>query len=178
MTAMQRPMPSTAVTRIPARLVGGFFRVVQGTLALLLVCTVCLSLANVVSRYGVSQTITWADEVQIYLLVWMTFLGAAASSWHNRHLRMDVVLGMLPMRMQRSVRRLEQAVILVVCGFATWHSATYVRQIFLLGQTSDLAGIPMWLPHAAVPIGMALVAAVALLKLTGIAGDEPGERRI
>jgi hypothetical protein len=41
--------------------------------------------------------------------------------------------------------------------------------MFVLGATSDMAGIPMWLPHSAVTIGLVGIAAVALWRLVRLA---------
>ncbi len=50
--------------------------------ALLAVCVTLLILLNVATR-NMGQALFWVDELAIYAMVWMTFLGASAAL-HNR----------------------------------------------------------------------------------------------
>ena len=36
------------------------------------------------------------DEVEIYILIWIAFLGAALVTWRGTHLRMDVLIAACP----------------------------------------------------------------------------------
>ena len=140
-------------------------KAIERLLALAFVFAVCLNFANVIGRYVVGRSITGADEVQIYIMVWMAFLGAAVVSWRRNHLRMDVLVRFLPEAIRRGLRFLEIALILVLAGFTVVHSARYAWQMASLGRTSDVGGIPMWIPHSAVVLGFALIAVVAAFDL-------------
>jgi TRAP-type C4-dicarboxylate transport system permease small subunit len=65
-------------------------RVIEVTLALAFIFAVLLNFANVVGRYLLGLSLLGADEVQIFIMVAMTFLGAAVVTRRNLHLRMDV----------------------------------------------------------------------------------------
>lgn len=56
-------------------------RAVERTLAVAFVFAVCLNFANVIGRYAIGRSILGADEVQIYIMVCMAFLGAVVVSW-------------------------------------------------------------------------------------------------
>jgi TRAP-type C4-dicarboxylate transport system permease small subunit len=53
----------------------------------------------------------------------------------------------------------------VLAGFVLTQSYFYARQMWRIGRTSDMAGIPMWIPHATVALGFALILVVALCGL-------------
>lgn len=129
-------------------------------LALLLIAMIVLNFVNVVCRYGFGFSIQGADEVQVFGLVWLTFLGAVVVSWRNQHLRMDVVLVTLPSLVQRVVRLLETFCFMIVGTFIAVHSFSYTSRMFQLGSASDMAGVPTWIPHSAVVIGFALMVLV------------------
>jgi TRAP-type transport system small permease protein len=139
-----------------------FIKAIEQALALAFIFAVCLNFVNVVGRYGLGRTLLWADEVQIYIMVWMAFLGAVVASWRNIHLRMDVLVRRLPGRLQSVLAAFEMLFILVLVGFVMWHSWDYLRRIFMLEQKSDVAGIPMAIPHSALVLGFALIALVTV----------------
>jgi TRAP-type C4-dicarboxylate transport system permease small subunit len=137
---------------------------IERTLALAFIFAVCLNFANVIGRYGVGRSISGADEVQVYIMVWMAFLGAAVVAWRREHLRMDVLVRFLPQTAQKALRVIEVVLVLALAGFAVAQSARYTWQMASLGVTSDVGGIPMWLPHSAVLVGFALIAVVSFLE--------------
>ncbi|MSQ70644.1 MAG: TRAP transporter small permease [Betaproteobacteria bacterium] len=137
-------------------------RAIERTLALAFVFAVCLSFANVIGRYVLGISIIWADEAQIYIMVWMAFLGAVVVTWRQMHLRMDVLLQYLPERARAVLRIVELSTLLVLSGFVLLQSSRYVGQMMTLDRKSDTAGIPMWIPHSAVAVGFGLVALIAL----------------
>jgi TRAP-type C4-dicarboxylate transport system permease small subunit len=140
------------------RLMNGIERV----LALAFIAAVCLNFANVVGRYGFGRSIAAADEIQIYIMVFMAFLGAAVVSWRRQHLRMDVLVRFLPGAVRRGLGFLELALVIGVAGFALVQSWRYSAQMFALGRTSDVGGIPMWIPHGAVTLGFFLLLVASL----------------
>jgi TRAP-type transport system small permease protein len=131
-------------------------------LALAFIFAVCLNFANVVGRYGFGRSIDGADELQVYIMVWMAFAGAAVVSWRRSHLRMDVLVRFLPSRIQVFLRVFEAILLMAMAGFALWQSWSYTAQMLALGRKSDVAAIPMWIPHSAVVVGFGLMALIAV----------------
>jgi TRAP-type C4-dicarboxylate transport system permease small subunit len=137
---------------------------IERILALAFIGAVCLNFANVVGRYGLGRSIAGADEVQIYIMVFMAFLGAAIVSWRRQHLRMDVLVRFLPHRARTALRFIEIALIVILGSFVVVQSWRYAAQMFAIGRTSDVGDIPMWIPHGAVTLGFALMLVSALRK--------------
>jgi TRAP-type C4-dicarboxylate transport system permease small subunit len=155
-----------------AKLPGRVFDWLQTLLAVALVASVVLNFAAVLGRYAFGFAFVGADELQIFLMVWIAFLGAAIVTWREQHLRMDVLFGFLPRRVRAAVRRVEAAFLFVLACVVVWESADYVRQMIAIGRVSDAAGIPIALPHAAVTVGFALIALIAGARLGRRAPDE------
>lgn len=149
------------IDRIVDRAAGAIVTV----LGLVFIGAVCLNFANVVGRYAFGRAIFGADEVQTYVMVWMAFVGAAAVTWRNAHLRMDVLVANLPARVQAALRVLELVAMIATAGFVVVQSWRYVGQMAVMGRRSDAAEIPMAVPHAAVAVGFGLVALIALWRL-------------
>jgi len=144
------------------RLFARLTRALELLLALAFIVAVLLNFANVVGRYLLGWTILGSDEVQIFIMVGMTFLGAVVVTWREQHLRMDVIARLCPEPVQTLLRWADLALMALLCGFVFFESATYAYQMFRLGRLSDSADVPMWIPHGAVALGFGLITAIAL----------------
>ena len=140
----------------------------ERALAYAFIAAVALNFINVVGRYVFGDTILSADELQIFIMVCMTFLGAAVVAWRNRHLRMDVIVNALPPPARKLIRIAELAVIVTLAGFVLWNSTYYAKQMFDIGRVSDMARVPMWIPHGVVAVGFGLMGFIAALRLLEI----------
>jgi len=152
------------VSRILDRLTWGIERV----LAYAFIAAVALNFINVVGRYGFGTTLLSADELQIFIMVFMTFLGASVVAWRNQQLRMDVLVNALPVPIRRLIKIAELTVIVILATFVLWNSTYYAEQMFNIGRVSDMAQVPMWIPHGAVAVGFGLMALIACVRLAQI----------
>jgi TRAP-type C4-dicarboxylate transport system permease small subunit len=136
-------------------------RVIELVLAFAFMIAVLLNFTNVVGRYVFGVALLGSDEVQVFIMVAMTFLGAAVVTRRNAHLRMDVLLRFMPEQMRYLLRIAEQVLLVVLAGFVLSQSYVYAGRMLSIGRTSDMAGVPMWIPHGAVALGFALILLIA-----------------
>ena len=122
-------------------------RVIELVLAVAFILAVLLNFTNVVGRYLFGLSFLGADEVEVFVMVAMTFLGAVVVTRRNEHLRMDVLVQFMPAWLQLALRILEQIVLIVLAGLVVSESFYYARQMLRIGRTSDMSGTPMWIPH-------------------------------
>ena len=146
---------------------------IELVLALAFILAVLLNFTNVVGRYLFGISLLGSDELQVFIIVGVTFLGAAVVTRRNQHLRMDVLVQFMPEPLRLALRAIEQLLLIVLAGFVISQSFFYARQMLRIGRTSDMAGVPMWIPHGAVVLGFALVLIVALWRLIGMARRSP-----
>jgi TRAP-type C4-dicarboxylate transport system permease small subunit len=156
------------IIAVVSRAVDRLMWVIERTLAYAFIVAVGLNFFNVVGRYGFGITILSADELQVFIMVFMAFLGAAVVAWRGQHLRMDVLVNALPAPLRLLLRIVELAVIAVLASFVLWNSTYYANQMFNFGRVSDMGRVPMWIPHGAVAAGFGLIAFVACLRLVQI----------
>ena len=135
---------------------------------------VMLNFANVVGRYVFTEAILGADEIQVFVMIWMTFVGAIVVTWRNQHLRMDVLFCSLPKPVQKSLRLFELVLLAVLAGFVVFQSVRYVGLMIRVGRTSEAASVPMAIPHAAILIGFAAMGLLSLLRLWLTLGRKKG----
>lgn len=138
--------------------------IVERVLALAMMGAILLDFVNVIGRYSGGFSLIGVDELEIYVLIFIAFLGAAAITWRRQHLRMDVIIGACPLYVQRAVAFIEMIVMLAVVGFLCVQSFAYVTKVWSLGAVSDIARVPMWIPHSAVCVSFFLMAIIVLVR--------------
>jgi TRAP-type C4-dicarboxylate transport system permease small subunit len=141
-------------------------------LASAMLALVGVNFANVVARYLFASPLVAADEALTFTMVWGVFLGAGLVSLRGGHLAMDLLVVALPPRPRALLNAAGAALLVVVLGFVGLQSAEFIDTIAMVGLASMAAGIPMWVPHLAIPIGFGLMIAGALLRL--LSSDETG----
>jgi TRAP-type C4-dicarboxylate transport system permease small subunit len=130
-----------------------------------LIVAVLYNFVNVVGRYVFGQTFVSADEVQVYIMVYIAFLGAAVATWRRMHLRMDVLVQRLPRALKAALGIVELALVVVLAAFVLYVASGYVKQMAGLDARSQNAGIPMWIPHSAILLGFGLIAVLSVLQI-------------
>jgi TRAP-type C4-dicarboxylate transport system permease small subunit len=149
-------------------------RVIELVLAIAFILAVVLNFTNVVGRYVFGVALLGSDEVQVFVMVAMTFLGAAVVTRRNQHLRMDVLVRYMPERVRWLLRIAEQVLLIVLAVFVLSQSWFYAGQMLRIGRSSDMAGVPMWIPHSFVALGFALMLLIACWRLVSVAARRNG----
>lgn len=135
---------------------------------------VAINFANVVGRYLFGWSLIGGDEAQIFIMVWMAFVGAVVVTWREQHLRMDVLLRMAPEWVRTLARVSELLLLAVLAGFVAVQAWRYVTQMLAIDRRSEALGLPMAVPHAALLAGFAAIALVAVWKLVALSRGERG----
>lgn len=69
---------------------------------------------NVILRYFFHSGLTWSEELARYQFVWVVFLGAILAYKDKGHLAVDLLVGVVPKRLQKVLFLLSNAVIIAV----------------------------------------------------------------
>jgi len=101
--------------------------------------------------------ITWAQELCIYLFIWMAKFGAAYGVRTGIHVGVDVIIN----RLSAAKRRFWVVFGLGAGAFFTATvavlGAMFVWRIYGTGQVSPDLELPMWIVYLAVPLGSGLM---------------------
>ena len=92
--------------------------------AMLIICS-----CNVFCRYALRNAISWADEVEVCLLAWTTFVGSAAAYKRNLHYGMDFVVNHVPRRARRILRLVITALIFATSAFLAYESFLFTLNV-------------------------------------------------
>ena len=66
--------------------------------------------AQVIARYVFNSGLAWSDEISRFMMMWGTFLGAAALIRLNEHITVDVFMSMMPRKIQTATGILTQLI--------------------------------------------------------------------
>jgi TRAP-type C4-dicarboxylate transport system permease small subunit len=136
--------------------------------ALLLVASVGLNFANIIGRYFFSVSISWAEEIMLFLMCGCVFFGCAPVSWANRHIRMDILVNMLPAPARKFCELLAELTFIATACLIVVFSAPVIADLAAFDERSQAANFPLVIPQAMIPIGLSLMAVlVAIRVLTG-----------
>ena len=159
-------------TAAPRALVGALVAFIQALTAVLLLVAVAINFANIVGRYAFMRPIASAEEVMLFLLVGIVFLGNSVVGFEGKQLRMDVVLQVLPARLRRALEVLADLTMIAVCVTLIVLGWPAIEMLAAFDQRSQAADIPLVIPQALVPIGLGLNAFLVGARL--VLGRTPG----
>ncbi len=131
----------------------------------LMLAGVAISFSNVVARYLFGHAIFWAEEVLVFVAIWGVFIGMAAAAYERAHLNMDLFSNNISGRAKLALNAAMVATLLACCGFMLVQSWKVVSLFYQSGVVSVSAGVPKWIPHAALPVGFALTMVAVLLRI-------------
>ncbi len=94
------------------RLSAAWARVELWCAAGLAVCVTLLILLNVVTRTA-GNALFWVDELAIYAMVWMTFLGSSAALHHRNSVSITLVVDLVPPRIRAIIGKVVDLVVFV-----------------------------------------------------------------
>ncbi len=144
-----------------------------------LVAICVLVLGQVLGRF-VGLTIPSANEMAGYLVLASTFLALAPTFMHGGHIRVQLLLERLPMRLQTLFEYTSLLLAIALVGFAAWWCVELVRESLEFGDVSPgRLAIPLAIPQAGMVLGIVgfLVALLDCL-VALIRGEElPYDRR-
>jgi TRAP-type C4-dicarboxylate transport system permease small subunit len=136
----------------------------------LLVASVLLNFANVIGRYFFNASIFWAEEIMLFLMVGCVFLGNGVVAWSGRQLRMDVIVAMMPVQVQKALALLSELVFIAAAVAVVAFGWPVIRDLYNFDQRSQSADIPMVIPQVMIPIGLSIMALLVVVRLF-IGGD-------
>ena len=155
--------------------VRGLVAILRGVAAALLILSVALNFANVVGRYCFGFSIYWAEEVMLFLMVGCVFLGNGVVAWSGRQIRMDVIVSMMPAKVQEALNLFSELLFIVTASMIVVFAWPVIRDLWAFDQRSQSAEAPMVIPQSLVPIGLSIMVLLVVVRL--ITGGDPETSR-
>lgn len=123
---------------------------IKHILNILLFIMVIVVFAQVVIRYALNNPLAWSEEIARYILVWLTFLGAAYAMSKQAHVGVEVFVKLFPVKIQKGV--LVLATFVSLFFFAIMIYQGYLFALRTMTQTSPVLHFPMGGVYSVIPL--------------------------
>src|ERR1044071_7628198 len=131
--------------------------------ALLVAAEVVILFAGVVARYGRHRPLIWSDELASILFLWLAMLGAAVAFRRAEHMRMTAVVASAKPAMRAYLDLVATVAALAFLILIAWPAYEYAyEESYITTPALQISNI--W-RAAALPVGIALMALFAFLRL-------------
>ncbi len=147
----------------------GLDRLVAFAVVALLVVMTIVTSAGVFWRYVMNDSLGWAEELGCYMLVWVSFLGAALATYRGTHIGIDVVYDRLPRWAKRLLNILVNLAIVVFMGAIFLSSLKILPVVHT--RISPTLFVSMDIPYLVLPISAVIIIFQTLVRML----PEPGE---
>lgn len=162
---------------------GLWARIVRGLEWLTIGLFVALTLDvlwGVVSRYVLGSQSRWTEELAVYLLVWVSLLGAALVFRDRGHLGVDYFVGKLDPAARRLSALIAEGAVMVFAGFVLiFGGGMMVTETLRSGQVTAAMGWPVGYLYMVVPLSGLFVLAFSIEHLltgkTTVSPDDESE---
>lgn len=134
-----------AHTRVPVKIEEAL-----GAAAMALI--VLISFGNVVVRYLTNVSFAFTEEFSIFLLVFMTFVGASAAFATNEHIRITFFLERMGPRTRLAAEAATLAATTAMFALIVYYGGQVTFDEWYWGETSPGLGYPAWIYTVWLPL--------------------------
>lgn len=134
--------------------------------SLLLAAIVLLIFGNVFMRYVMNASLSWGEELTLWMFVWFVWLGVSYAFHTGDHVRITAFRDLLS---DRSRLIVDAVIAILVLGFLvvlTVECIKLIRMPFVASQTSVVLDLPIPILYASAPVGAGLSAIRVIQHLT------------
>ena len=133
---------------ILCRFIARGLEVVVGGLFIAIAAT---ALAQVFTRYVLSNSLTWTHELDILLMIWAVWLGAAIGIHRKAHLRISILSDRLSERTQKIILFVLDVLTLVFLVILGWKGIAVIESVE--GTVLTSMDLPRGFVVSAAPVG-------------------------
>lgn len=124
--------------------------------ASLLAFIVLLISFNVVMRYIFNASLSWGEELTLWVFVWFIWLAVSYGFKKREHIRIMILRGLLPERQQLYLDLIVDLLILAFMAVLIAECVQLLQLPFVAKQKSVVLQLPIPILYASAPIGATL----------------------
>jgi len=121
---------------------------------------------ELISRDVFGYSFIWSEELSRYLLICLTYFGAAGAAREGLHIRVEFILDRLKKRTRTVIEIITHILCSCFCGVMVLLGFRLVRDSYNLGMMSadSTLALPIWVFQAVVPVGFFLMTIRLMIK--------------
>ena len=126
---------------------------------------------GVLTRYVTARPAVWTTELSGMLFTWVVYIGAMTAHQEGRHIRVTLLVDLLPRPARLAVLKLAEVLVLAFLVYAAWLSFVMMQK----GATrpSPVLDIPFSWVYLATLIAFAGISLTSALRLLGLMDPPP-----
>ncbi|MPT39246.1 MAG: TRAP transporter large permease subunit [Achromobacter sp.] len=156
-------LPAHPLRRAAGALDGLLGCVVEHAAAAIVLVEIAVLFAGVVARYAFHSPLVWSDELASILFLWLSMLGAVVALRRGEHMRMTALVNNVSPARRAQLETAALAASLAFLALILLPAVEYAHEEhFIITPALELSNA--W-RASAIPVGMGLMAVVALLRL-------------
>lgn len=140
-----------------------------------IVCTlsmiIILVFADVIARFAFSTSIAVANELARFCFVYMIYFGVSYAIRAKRHMRVTLLLDMMPVAAQKWVFALAETVFLIYSVAVCWLGIVITQQAFERGKILSSTEWPLGVLYGAIIVSGGISALRLIASIKGILFD-------
>lgn len=133
---------------------------------ILMAAMVIIVTFSVAFRYFFNSPITWAGEVSIFLLIWVTFLGGSWGLKYNSQASITFLMDKVTGNQKKILMIIHLFSMILFLGVILFYTYKWIFLPSVHIQKSSSLLLPMWIPYSAVPIGLTFAAIHLIARLS------------
>lgn len=126
-------------------------------ISFLIAAATLVTFIAVVMRYTTGDGISWAQELTIYMFIWMAKFGAAYGVRTGIHIGVDFVVNAVRPTFKKALLTFSLSLGALFTAIIGFFGVRWVLFIYETGQTSPDLEWPMWVIYLAIPLGSSLM---------------------
>jgi TRAP-type C4-dicarboxylate transport system permease small subunit len=154
-TESEAPVKTGALRRFN-HAVGKVINAVEVSILVFCVAALGILLITEVIARTFFQSIYFAEEISMFLVMLTTFAGVSYGVRKARHIRMGAFLDMMPPKMEKTFIIIISLISAVVMGIMAYFSFEYLMNAMSRGHMTPALRVPKWTFYVIIPIGFGL----------------------
>ena len=154
-TESEAPVKTGALRRFN-HAVGKVINAVEVSILVFCVAALGILLITEVIARTFFQSIYFAEEISMFLVMLTTFAGVSYGVRKARHIRMGAFLDMMPPRMEKTFIIIISLISALVMGIMAYFSFDYLMNAMSRGHMTPALRVPKWTFYVIIPIGFGL----------------------
>jgi len=115
-----------------------------------------VSVANVIGRFAFGESLFFAEELNRFLIVLITFVGIGYAARKGRHIRMSAIYDSLPDPWRKALMVVIALITAAAMFVLAYYAYVYVDKVAATGRIAPSLRVPIYLTLLWVPVGFVI----------------------
>ncbi|WP_158738122.1 TRAP transporter small permease [Alteribacillus sp. YIM 98480] len=130
-----------------------FIKMLYGLIGLLMLLSLFLLFLNVILREMVNFSFVGIENISIFLIMWIVFIGSGLVFWNDEHISMDFLYDILPLPLRPIIKIIIDILVIITSLLLLYYGSLITNQLYQLNQMSSDGLVPLYMVMMSIPLG-------------------------